>query len=211
MRIDNTPPINAVGEYQVAAPFVLEAGRIYKCDAIDGFEVLEERGKDVFALFYETVGLSAAIYEEDRLNGINIITLVSDNAPSVDVPSSYIARFPNQTVVPYSQLILSVDLGLLPDGIDLTSTSDSIASIVSELVGIPESSAAVADVNIHNMSTTNGVDFSEHERLENNRKARIEAGGREAHFVTIRRQAEQIQTLLATNQALMQIIDDLQP
>mgnify|MGYP000654568572 CR=1 FL=1 len=228
-EIDNTPGINATGVYVLYAPWVVEPGAIYRAEAIDGFESLESNDIDVYSRFYqayEDAGVTVTDYQRDRLNAINIITLMSDTAETIYVPSSFIKEFPRTVTVPYSRLILSVDLGLLPDGISLQTTIENIQSHVSELVGIPHSSngiavdksgllansmAAVDDsvkvpIMVHKVTLTNGIDHSTHERLENNRAERVRTGNTEAYFSTIRKLQAQVSSLTLANEALSDII-----
>ena len=210
MRVNNTPQIDATGKYVLTAPFAAVVGKVYRCEAIEGFNTLEEDNVDVFQVYYEPFGLNSTIYEEDKLNGINIVTLVSDSSPTIHVPSSYITSFPNETSVPYSQTILSVDLGILPNGVDLDETIDAIRSYVSEVTGVPENGEGSLDVQLHLLSITDEISYQDHEALENNRIANIDASGREAQFVTIRRQADEIDRLNTKVAALEAVIIQLQ-
>ena len=179
--VNNTPPINATGAFEVLAPFAVESGAIYRCEAIVGFEALEGNGVDVFETYYSTTGVSNEVYLEDATNGINIITLISDTAATLVIPSSYISKFPTAVSVPYSRMVLSVDLGVLPDGVDLTSCMDVIASEVSEVIGVPTA------VEAHKLSVEDAVSFSEHEMLELNRVDNIIV--RETPFAALARMA----------------------
>lgn len=228
-EIDNTPGINATGVYVLYTPWVVEAGAIYRAEAIDGFESLEANGVDVYARYYqayEDQGITIQDFQRDRLNAINIITLMSDTAETIYVPSSYIKEFPRSIAYPYSRVLLSVDLGLLPDGVSLQTTIENIQSHVSELVGIPHSAngiaitkdglvenslAAVDDsvrvpIMVHKSSLTDGIDHSTHERLENNREHRIQTGNKLAYFSTIRKLQEQISSLTLANESLSSIV-----
>lgn len=228
-EIDNTPGINATGIYVLFAPWTVVTGAIYRAEAIDGFESLEAQGIDVYAKYYqayESEGITVQDFQRDRLNAINIVTLMSDTQDTIYVPSSYIKEFPSSIAYPYSRVLLSVDLGLLPDGISLQTTIENIQSHVSELVGVPHSTngiaitkdglvenslAAVDDsvrvpVMIHKSSLIDGVDHSTHERLENNRAHRVQTGNKLAYFSTIRELQEQVISLTLANENLSSIV-----
>lgn len=166
--LNNTPPINATGTYVLLPPFEAVSGAVYRCEAIDGFESLEERGVDIFTLYYSPNGLDTTQLDDDRVNGVNIVTLMSDNHPSIYVPSSYIDKYPTTTTVPYSRVILSVDLGALPDGINLKPAIDYIMAKTAEVIGVPD-----PGVQLHLVTVTEPVSFSQHETLELNRADRI--------------------------------------
>lgn len=169
-RIKNTPPLNATGTFELLTPFTIEDGKVYRAEALDGFESLEVREIDVFKTYYDSQGLTQQDYEADKLNKVDIVTLMSDDAPTIYVPSSYIKSFPLTSGYPYGRIVLSVDLGVLPDGLDFLPVVSVIETQVSEIVGVlPEN----MEVIIHRLSETQGVDHSKHEQLENLRKSRI--------------------------------------
>lgn len=203
-RVDNTPPINATGAYTVHAPFTIPAGSVYRCEAIIDFSVLEDDGVNVHQRYYEPVGLDTATFETDKINQINIIVLVSDNHPKIEIPSSYIASFPTAVTVPYSHMYLSVDLGLLPDGVPLQAAKDIIAAEVAKVVGVP-----VDGVSEHKVSLGDTVDFSEHERLESNRQQALV--DRETPFAAMERMQKIIDEQAAAIAGLNEVIVQLQP
>jgi len=218
---DNTPPINATGQYGVRSEFdpVHTPGAVYRAESILGFHDLEERDIDVYKRYYQPRGIAygnestPGSYLGDRLNGINIVVLISDNQPTIYIPSSYITSFPTATTVPYSRHIISVDLGLLPDGINLSESMDIMLSKVAEVVGVLPSDGSgggVATAELHTISLEGGIDFSDHEMLEQNRAQRIEDSGSEALLAALKRQQEQIQSLQTRNQDLVTVIQDLQ-
>jgi len=187
MPLNNTPPINATGEYSLSAPFSTPSGAIYRCEAIQGFEALDQKNVDIFATYYEPHGLTSQDYENDRTNAINIITLISDVEPTIYVPSSYIAGFPTTTNIPYSRLVMSIDLGVLPDGLDLTSVMSVIQSQCSEVIG------QTATVDLHKVSIENSISESQHEQLEANRLAAIVE--RETPYAALQRLTNEIAAL----------------
>jgi len=131
-----TPPLNAKGIYTVTAPFVLVADTIYTNKAIRSFADLIDAGVDVFQTFYTANGLTQAVYTADLNAGANIITLMSDTSPTVHLPDTYIAAFPSIDNVPYSEVILALSLGPLPDALDFSFASQQIADAASSAVGV---------------------------------------------------------------------------
>lgn len=205
-RINNTPPINAVGTYSVSSPFSVNVNGTYTCEAIAGFESLEEKGVDIYSKYYEPFGLTTAIYEEDRTNKVNIVTLMSDVDETVIIPSSYIVSFPNQVAVPYSQFVFSVDCGILPDAFSFTDVSDTIGTIIRELVGTPQSGTGQLSVQLHKYAVSDTISVSEHEQLESLRLNRIRNAGRKSYFATIRELEKKVQELTAKNDALENVL-----
>lgn len=200
---NNTPPIDATGTYVLLSPFAAVDGAIYRCQSIDGFEMLLENNVDVFKKYYEANGLSIDQYNDDELNGINIITLMSDNQATIYVPSSFIDKFPLTTNVPYSRVILSVDLGVLPDGLDLEGIMDFVNTAAADVIGAPD-----PVTQLFLIPSTDVISHSEHEMLENNRAARIV--DRETPSAAVNRLDDKVEGLEARNDQLEQIIFDQQ-
>lgn len=131
-----TPPLLAKGIYQVKAPFSLQPGALYTCQAIRSFKDLSDAGVDVLASYYTPVGLDQAALTADQQAGANIITLMSDTAPTVHLPDSYISAYPNLGNVAYSNVVLALSLGPLPDALDLTFAKQQVAEAAASVVGV---------------------------------------------------------------------------
>lgn len=163
----NTPLLHAKGVYEVESPWVITPGTIYECIAIRSFKDLEKVGQSVFDLYYNTQGLDWTTYNADRLQNANIVTLSSPTAPTLYVPDTYIKKFPDLSNVAYKLVILAVDMGPMPDYVDLTFLKDQIQGVVSNVIGV------TAEVKEHIAPSTGVVSESEHEALEAVREAAI--------------------------------------
>lgn len=160
-----TPQIDATGVYTVKEPFVIADGDIYKCEGIYGFEALESMCIDIFACYYEPVDLTIEELAEDRNNNVNIVTLIPVNGgPALHIPSSYILTVPVSSVIPYNRLIVSLDLGLLPDELELSSMMEAIRDAASDITGV------LPKVKLHRVAVSGGIDPTKHKLLETNRK-----------------------------------------
>lgn len=137
MVVDKTPPINTTGQYILRAPWTIpDPTRSYKCEAIDGFEALALRGVDVYKTYYDPKGDLSASYNEDKAAGINIITLIGQDATDVIyVPSSYILQYPNQFDVPYGRVVISVDVGPLPSDFPLADLKARLVGVATSITG----------------------------------------------------------------------------
>jgi hypothetical protein len=131
-----TPPINVVGQFVVSKPFEVEPGAIYKCEAIRGFDALEMEGVDIYATFYRPHDIDKERFDEDRLNGTDIVTLMSVSSDPINIPSSFIESFPNVEAIPYKHNMLVFDLGILPDGFELSATIDQCKQLLDNNIGI---------------------------------------------------------------------------
>ena len=189
-----TPSMNARGVYRLRAPWTIPAGVIYECIAIRSFDDFVDRGIDVVTKVYEPVGLTAAESASDRAEGAKIITLRSGTSPLIFVPDTYIESYPAQDGVAYSQVILSVNLGALPDGENLAFVKDQIVSTVEASFGL----TPVVKENV--APSTNYVSADQHEALKLARAAAITNSTTDRARVielqaTVTSQAEQIRAL----------------
>ncbi len=190
-----TPPINALGQYVVRPPFNIPAGAIYKCEAINGFEALEKDGVNVFSKFYTPFGISQDIFNTDRINGIDIVTLISSTHPTVILPSSFIVSFPNITAIPYNNVFLVMDLGILPDKTELRAGIDYCKEVIEDFHGVTPTVQVVA----HPIAGL--IDSSQHESLVNARIAKMKERD------TVYKQFQDAQVKIAAQQQRINLLE----
>lgn len=135
-----TPAIDATGSYVLRAPWSVSPSESYRCEAIQGFEAIAERGGNVLADFYQPMngidGFDAAdAYVTDRNRNINIVTLMSGSGATIYVPSSFIISYPNELSVPYGRIVIGVDVGPLPADFPLDDLRAELAAVASTYVG----------------------------------------------------------------------------
>ena len=193
-----TPALGAKGLYQLRAPWTIAGNTtIYTCIAIRSLDDFVDRGVDVLSKVYTPVQLDATALAADRTEGAMIITLASPNRPYIYVPDTYIEAYPTLDGVAYSHAVLSVDLGAIPDGLDLAFIKAQIQGVVEDSFGIID-----ATVNEHVAPSSGYVSQSQHQALETARNAAI--NNRETDRsqvlklqVTVAAQAQKIQELEA--------------
>ena len=163
------PGLGTKGVYQLKTPFSekMDPTVVYTCVAIRKFKDIANQDGDVFSKYYEVNGLTNDDYSRDFKNDEAIVTLYSDTTAPIYVPSSYIASFPSSDVLAYHRVILSVDMGMLPDGMDLTFAKTQIKNCVSDAVGV----APTVNENAGAVSGT--VTMADHLATEAARKAAI--------------------------------------
>lgn len=163
-----TPQLYAVGRWVVKSPFKLTTNTTYSCQAIRSLEDLVARDIDPYTTYYQPVGITKATYEADKDNLPNIITLMSDTAPTVYIPDTYITSYPSLDIVPYRHSVLSVALGPIPDTLALDDITAKVEDLVVNNIGV-ESTAQIHQAE----STSLGVTTMEHQILENARRIKI--------------------------------------
>lgn len=171
--VDKTPPINVTGTYILRAPWSVGVNDIYRCEAIDGFEALIERGVDVFNEYYVPKAPAVTItdYNRDKVAGINIITLMSSGGDTIYVPSSYILKYPNELNVPYGRIVIALDLGPLPSDFPLDDIKFELASVATTMVGntgILVSSHILPMAGVVDVNTARDLNLSRVDSIKDN-------------------------------------------
>ncbi len=162
------PALGSTGVYVLAPPFEVSDELIYRCDSVTGFSALRAAGINVYDKYYEPVDLTPGDYARDSDAGEFIVTLIPKGAGSViHVPTSYIRGAPTVEMVPYNKIVLSIDLGLLPDALELETLMEDLSAFASDVVGV------TPITKLHQISVKGGVDVKTHNNLENARKTLI--------------------------------------
>lgn len=136
-----TPRIYAEGRYELASPWaaVMPPSTVFVCEAIRSFPEIEQDGTDVYETFYQDFGLDLATFQSDVKEDACIITLVSqDRQHIIFVPDTYILYAPTGENVKCDQIVLSVNLGVLPAYKDLTSVKAALETKLTEILGVTE-------------------------------------------------------------------------
>lgn len=163
------PPVGTAGIYQLAAPFntLLQTNMSYRCDAVRRIADFLEVGMEPYDEFYLPRGLSRDAYEQDVRNQVCIVSLVSAAGHWVYVPSTYIAAYPDLNGVPYTVMVLGLELGAIPNYLDLTGLKQAVANVVRDTVGVTPTIREVA------ISAVQKLSQADHDALENARSLAI--------------------------------------
>ena len=138
-----TPTVGTKGSFAVQTPYAIDTTATYTCSSVESFEALDALGVDIFTSYYSAKSISQEQYEEDRLNKETIVTLLSDSASTVVLPSSFILSYPTIGSVIYNQNYLVLDLGILPDNFNLDSVTSYCTEAVTGLTGVTATSEVV--------------------------------------------------------------------
>lgn len=134
-----TPRIYAEGRYTLNTPWaeVMPLGVVFVCEAIRTFAEIEEEGTDVYETYYLDYGVSESVFKSDLKEGACIITLVSqDRQTIIYVPDTFILYAPSDDAVNCDQIVLSVNLGVIPAYLDLTALKQALQTKMTEVIGI---------------------------------------------------------------------------
>lgn len=147
---DMLPMLGAKGIYKLKAPFDndLLSNVMYTCIAIRNLRDITAKGGDPFTDYYANPhSIDSSVYNADVANGVSIISLQAEDNSIVDVPSSYLAAYPDAGGVPYRVMLLSINLGAIPDALDLSPIIQKITDDVKDIVGVQSTVRAVAASN----------------------------------------------------------------
>lgn len=163
------PPVGTSGIYKLAPPFstLLQANMSYRCDAVRRIADFLEAGIDPFEEFYVPRGLSKAAYDQDLMNQVCIVSLVSAGGHWVYVPSTYVLSYPDINGVPYTVMVLGLELGALPNYRDLTGLKQALANLTRDTIGVTPTIREVA------ISAVQKLSQADHDALENARMLAI--------------------------------------
>ncbi|WP_144106736.1 hypothetical protein [Paraburkholderia sp. BCC1886] len=133
-----TPNLNSSGSWNLTAPFaaLLTSNVSYKCVAIRSLSDLIAAGADPYSLYYSANGLTQADYQADVTAGASIVSLQSSSGSWVYVPTTYISQMPGQNNISCTSIVLGVNLGPLPDSLDLTFVKTQVANAVTDSLGV---------------------------------------------------------------------------
>ncbi len=171
-----TPTVNTSGKYKVRLPWRINENSILTCLAVRSFDDIYNKNEDVYEVYYERYGLTNGLdvngqpfdFEKERLLLPNIITLVDAAGGIYYVPDTFITSMPTQSDIPYSERIMSVSLGPMPDALE-------IDNIVTEVMELIKSKTGMTNVNIvqHSLALLDNPTYDEHLAMERVRKASL--------------------------------------
>lgn len=166
-----TPPIGASGIFRLSGPYalLLQTNVSYTCDAVRKMADIVVLGIDPHAEFYAEHSLTYQQYETDLQNGECIVSLRSNGGHWVYVPTSYILSYPNMGGIPYTAIVLGINIGAVPNYLDLSAIKQRIVDTVRETIGVTSTVAQVA------ISPTKNLPQTDHNAIEASRVANITA------------------------------------
>lgn len=169
------PSINTSGRFVLKKPFIAKEQVRYNVTALREFSDLYVRGIDVYSKYYKPFGLvdgtvvngkTFSFSAETKSNPV-IVTLEGSDDTVLYVPSTYIDTYPIVGDVVYSRLILTADLGALPDDVPLDSILQDVEDLIQSRFGVN------SVVRVARGYTDQQPTLEEHEILEQSRVGAI--------------------------------------
>lgn len=167
-----TPPINSVGMYVLKEPFnqYVVSNYQYRCISVKTIREAVISEIDFKETIYTAKGISEEDYAKDLSANINIVTIQNTIGDKVIVPSTFILQIPDINGVAYTNTILGINLGPVPDLLNLTSLKTKLSQVVNEYIGIQ-------NVEVKEVVSGDSVVMSQadHAVLETIRQGRVSA------------------------------------
>lgn len=162
------PNVGARGRYFLLKPWVIDESKLYRCERISSlldFKIHEK--KDVLQEIYKKNNLTEVEYHYALKHNIKIVTLKHSDDDVIHVPDNYIQSMPDQGYVPYSNYIISANLGLLPEGIALDDLIGKINDLIKQSINV------TVKALVHRYESKTFISSAEHIERENVRKSNI--------------------------------------
>lgn len=203
----STLSIHARGRFELLPPFNAKKDVIYEVTAIREFSDLYLQGIDVYTHYYEKLGIREGVdlngklfsFDDEVKNNPAIVTLEGTDRTVIYVPTTFIVKYPEvDERLLYSRMILSADLGILPDDVNLDTVSKEVEELVSKRVG------KTAKVVLTKAISTTQPTIEDHIKLENTRKGNIKS--MENNFSELEKYKKQNQQLQKQIETLTRIL-----
>lgn len=141
------PQLGATGIYTLIDPFdaQIRSGVTYTCVGVRRLTDFVTIGRDPKTLYYDANELDESIWERDSNDPETcIISLTSKSGQWIYVPSSFIASYPDIGGVPYTVRVLGINLGAIPDTLDLSNLLTNVQNLVKDTIGVDSVAKTVA-------------------------------------------------------------------
>lgn len=192
------------GRFTLKAPWTIDANKFYEVIAIREFVDIYRGGEDVYKKIYEPRGLTDGIivgtetfnFQAEFDKKPLVVTLKATTGELIYVPTTYILGFPDSSEVPYKQVLLSVNLGALPDYVDVDILIATYNDLALNALGVN----ATTYLAVHPVVSNPTID--QHTTMENGRQANISVNSSSTATIDLLNQQmdalrQQIQTMTA--------------
>lgn len=163
------PPINLTGTFKLKVPLnnLINEKVTYTVDSIKSIPSLLGDMIDVETLVYLEQGLTSEDYNNDLKNDVPIVTLKSEGNALFNIPATYFSYMPQLNGKIFTNKALIINMGYIPDNIDLNFIKDELNDYILSITGI------TPDISIEEISGKLIVSYEEADTFESERLANI--------------------------------------
>lgn len=124
--------------WSLQAPFatLLLSSVPYTCVAVRLLSDIVAAGGDPKTEYYGLDGIDEDRYDTDLQAGVAIVTLQAGEEEIVYVPSTFIDEHPDVNGHLYRQMMIAIDLGPVPDNLNLSALLTKLQEVVSDYLGV---------------------------------------------------------------------------
>lgn len=161
------PNIGSSGVVTLKAPFaaLCAPGVPYRVTEIRMLQGIVSNGDDPYRLYYQPYEITQEDFAQDVRDGACILSLTSPDGSTVYVPNSYLLTLPVATGVPYTVMMVGVNLGALPQDLSLAYFMAKVQEMAHDLLGV-----TAAEVRAIKAGTTTYLTLEDAAAIETARK-----------------------------------------
>lgn len=173
------PKVNDVAYYEFKDPFDQQAkiltnslDKRYKLRVVSVVSIVDYVTmfhRDPMMDVYNPVGLNEIEYRQDRQDDIKIVTFAYTDLNNVEhlfrVPHNYIAEVYDNGVIPYTNRTLVLNLGYLPEDLNLSYMYTDLLDLVTTMTGV---SPSITDVSVGEREFVTSSDNEDREAIRRN-------------------------------------------
>src|SRR5574343_115292 len=204
------PQLGEMGFFTLISPYdvLLTPKTVYTCQSARTLNDFISSGDSVYDKFYAPLGVSNEDYQRDLIDNVVIVGLQAGTGEWVYVPSSFIAKAPDNTGVKYISVVLGVSLGAIPDEYNLDSVIAQFKDVVKSTLAIdPEVKGVV-------VGAPKWFTHEEHELIESTRAQEIKTS--DSAYVRLaqtKQENEQLKKIIKEYEKIfkMTLTQDTQP
>jgi hypothetical protein len=132
------PQVGSKGLIKLDAPFtnLVTSDVPYTVAAVRRLSDIASSGIDPFVTYYSPLGIDLVKYQADIVAGVCILSLQSPSDSWVYVPNSYLLAMPDSSGIAYTNIVVGVNLGALPDGLALDYFNAKVRDLAHDLLGV---------------------------------------------------------------------------
>ena len=125
------------GNFKFTVPFDRHnSNKVLEVTSVRDIGEILDSGEDLYEFIYKPAGLSREEMKRDLKNGVKIVVFKDSGGLYLYVPSSKIALSPDISGYLYTEKVIGIDLGPLPDDLDLEQLKIDISQLVEGRIGI---------------------------------------------------------------------------
>lgn len=163
------PSVGTKGRYVLKPPFdaAMVPNKLYKLDADRTFDEIDTFGTNIYTQFYLPYSIPESQVSADRTAGARIITLMTDAAPPLYVPTTFVQSYPDLNYKPYNQYTAVLSFGPMAEDTLFEPTIQAMKNTVSEFLGVEP------EIHIAFTPLSDVITPEQHDALEATRQAAI--------------------------------------